>query len=201
MKNTFLAAMMSFALIMPGVVWAQPQVNVVVDPWAPFGGAELHNGGISLDVISTVLTRAGYDVETHIVPWQRAIEGTKKGRYDVLGNLFYEPEMETHLTYSAPFYQSEVRFVRQRGTNHTYVTLDSLRSLSIAVGAGYLYEEEFDRAVYLRKTEVTSVIQGLRMVANGRVDLTLDSVDVLNFVISQNAPELADDILFQYGVQ
>ena len=191
MKSTLLAILYSFVFSVPSVVFSSERVNVVVDPWAPFGGENLHNGGISLDVITEVLTRAGYEVQAHIVPWERAVEGTKKGNYDVLGNLFYEPEMETYLSYGDPFYESEVRFVRRRGTDHVFTNLSNLRDLSIAVGSGYLYEEEFDRADYLRKTEVTSVVQGVRMVASGRVDLTLDSVDVLRFVISQEAPELS----------
>lgn len=167
---------------------------MVADPWAPFGGEDLPNGGISLDVISTVLTQAGYQVETAIVPWERALAGARAGTFDVVGNLFYLEELEEYLAYGSPFYESEVRFLRRVGTSHSFHDLESLRRYSIAVGAGYFYEDAFDRADFLNKTIVTTVVQGVRMVASGRVDLTLDSVDVLNYVIAKEAPELADQV-------
>lgn len=174
---------------------AEPRViRAVVDDWAPFGGEGLPNGGISLDVITAVLSRAGYEVEPHIVPWERAVEGVSTGQYDVIGNLFYLPELEDRITYADPFYESEVRFIQRVGAGHSYTDLDSLRPYSIAVGAGYFYEDEFDEADYLNKREVTTVVQGMRMVAGGRVDLTLDSVDVLNHLLATEVSELATEL-------
>lgn len=187
-----IATVLGLLVLTTSPAQARETIRVVADPWAPFGGEDLPGGGISLDVISTVLSRAGYTVDTHIVPWERALDGVRTGDYDVIGSLFYLPELEDDLTYSEPFYESEVRFLQRRGAGLSFSDLDSLRPYSIAVGAGYLYEEAFDRADYLRKTEVTTVVQGVQMVASGRVDLTLDSVDVLRYVIAQEAPELAD---------
>ncbi len=194
MQFKVLAACLGLFLTFSPAAWSKQTINVVVDPWAPFGGEDLRNGGITLDVVRTVLIRAGYRVATHIVPWERAMDGTQRGQYDVLGHLFYLPELEEFVTYSDPFYESEVRFVRRRGTGLKYTGLESLAPYTIAVGAGYLYDPEFDRAEYLRKTEVTSTVQGLRMVAGGRADLTLDSIEVLNYVIAREAPELASQL-------
>jgi polar amino acid transport system substrate-binding protein len=169
-------------------------IRIVADPWPPFGGSELPKGGISLDVIATVLRRAGYDVETVIVPWQRALDGVKNGTYDVLGNIFYSTELAQQLAFSAPFFETEVRFMQRRGANLKFSDLDSLRPYEIAVGAGYLYESAFDAADYLQKTDVTEVIQGARMVASGRVDLTLDSIDVLEYIINTQAPEIGPQV-------
>ena len=88
------------------------------------------------------------------------------------------------MAYSNPFYDTQVRFVQRAGTHHPFETIQDLAPYSIAVGAGYLYSEEFDTAATLNKVTVTTVEQGMRMVAAGRVDLTLDSVDVLNFIIN-----------------
>lgn len=182
---------LALALAAPCMVHAQQVIRVVADPWPPFGGADLPARGISLDVITTVLTRAGYSVETAIVPWQRALDGVKGGTYDVIGSVFYSTELAEDVVFSDPFYQTEVRFMRQRGTAPTFTDIASLQPYTIAVGAGYLYEEGFDSAAYLRKTEVTEVIQGVRMVAAGRIDLTLDSVDVLEYIIHTQEPELS----------
>jgi len=188
MKNFF--AVLACLMTIASPLTAKDPLRVVVDPWAPFGGEELINGGISLDVISTVLGRAGYEVEQSIVPWKRAVDGVRGGRYDILGNLFFLEDLAEFLTYSEPFYESEVRFLRRRGSTAAYHGLDSLRPFSIAVGAGYLYEEQFDHADFLNKKVVTTTLQGMRMVASGRVDLTVDSLDVLTYAMAVEAPEL-----------
>lgn len=191
----FRSVLAAILIVLSTPLFAEQRIiKAVVDDWAPFGGDTLPNGGISLDVMTTILTRLGYEVEPHIVPWERAIEGVAKGDYDVIGNLFYLPELEENLTYANPFYDSEVRFIQRRGAGHDFTNLDSLKPYSIAVGAGYFYEETFDQADYLNKREVTTVLQGLRMVVGGRVDLTLDSVDVLNHLIRSEIPDQAEDL-------
>lgn len=190
-----IALVIGLMLVLSSAARAADVIKVVVDPWAPFGGADLPNGGISLDVITTVLERAGYNVSAEILPWQRAMDGVQSGTYDILGNLFALPELEAHLTFSDPFYETEIRFLAPRGSEFAYRGLDSLRPYTIAVGAGYIYEGEFDAAEDLNKTIVTNVVQGVRMVASGRVDLTLDSVDVLIYTLARKTPELAPQLV------
>ncbi|WP_299852610.1 ABC transporter substrate-binding protein [uncultured Roseovarius sp.] len=171
---------------------AQNTIKVVADQWVPFGSSDHPNGRNSLDVISTVLERASYNLEAEIVPWERALDSLKTGTYDVVGNLFQVLALVEYLTFSDPFYDTEVHFLQKRDANNSFTNVDSLKPYTIAVGAGYLSEGSFDRANFLKKKEVTTVIQGVRMVANERVDLTLDSVDVLNYVIAHEAPELSE---------
>ena len=73
-------------------------------------------------------------------------------------------------------------------------SLDSLGNRSIAVGDGFLYEENFDRADYLNKRVVTTTDQAVQMVAAGRVDLTLDSLEVLQHAIDAANPPIANRI-------
>lgn len=178
-----------------GVAVAQQQpIVVVADEWPPFSGASLHEKGLAPHVINTVLSRAGYQVETRILPWARIMQMAKDNNVEVVGSLFYSGEMAAHVKYAEPFYGTEVRLVRRIGSGHKYVTVSDLEPLSIAVGAGFLYQDEFDSADYLNKVEVTTTLQAMRMVAAGRVDLTLDSVDVLDYTIKHDDPSLSEKI-------
>lgn len=47
---------------------------------------------------------------------------------------------------------------------------------------------------------MTTTLQGMRMLAAGRVDLTLDSVDVVNYALRNDDPGLAEKIEFVPGV-
>ena len=171
-------------------------ITVVADEWPPFSGAKLHNKGISLDVITAVLKRAGYDVTTEVLPWARIMDGAKQGEFDIVGSLFYDPEIEQFMTYGDAYFETDVRFVQRKGGDYRYTDLDSLRSQSIVVGDGFLYADDFDRADYLNKIVVTTALQGVRMVAYDRADLTLDSAEVIEHAINTEAPELAERIEF-----
>ena len=184
----------------------RPAVQVVADEWPPFSGESLPGRGISVDVISTVLRRAGYTVEADIVPWARIMAGARSGEYDIVGSLFFDPEIDGYMAYSAPFYQTSVKFVRRGGAGHRVEGMEDLAAYSIAVGDGFLYEKRFDRASDLDKVVVGTTLQGIQMVAAGRVDLTLDSEEVIAHAIRvqdrslQNRVEVLPFVLATHGV-
>lgn len=187
-------------------VWGSPAVAqtapliAAADEWPPFSGASLPGQGMSLDVINAVLTEAGYDVQTEVVPWARIMGDVEIGRFDIIGSLFADPEMETYLIYSDPFYITDVQLVQRTGDSHAYTTVEALRPYTIAVGDGFLYQDEFDRADYLNKVVVTTTLQAIQMVAAGRADLTLDSVDVVRHAIADEDPSLQGRVEFAPGV-
>jgi polar amino acid transport system substrate-binding protein len=175
-------------------------LTVVADEWPPFSGSELPGGGMSLDVISTVLEMAGYSVQTKVIPWARIMDGAPAGEFDIVGSLFADDDIAQYMTYGAPFYSTDVRLVQPVGEDHAFMSVPALRPYSIAVGEGFLYQDEFDRADYLNKVSVTTTIQAIQMVAHGRVDLTLDSVDVVNYTINNVDPSLQSRVEFAPGV-
>ena len=63
-----------------------------------------------------------------------------------------------------------------------------------------MYEDSFDRADYLNKVAVTTAAQAVSMVAYGRADLTLDSVDVIEHIISVDDPALSERVAFAPGI-
>jgi len=133
-------------------------------------------------------------VETEVLPWARIMDGAPKGEFNIVGSLFYDAEVAGYMTYGEPFYSTEVHFAEKTGAGHAITGLDSVRPHSIAVGDGFLYEENFDRDQSLNKVVVTTALQGLQMVAYGRADLTLDSQEVLQYAIRVGDPTIGDRI-------
>lgn len=191
-KHAFLALLVLPALLASGR--ADTPITIVADEWPPFSGVDLPNGGISLDVISAVLERADYEVETQILPWARIMDGAPRGEYDIIGSLFFDSDIASYMTYGDPFFTTQVKFVRRAGTDFDVNGVPGLEGYSIAVGDGFLYEEEFDRADHLNKVVVTTTGQALQMVAHDRVDLTLDSVEVLNYSMNQITPSIHEQV-------
>ncbi|WP_299046280.1 transporter substrate-binding domain-containing protein [uncultured Tateyamaria sp.] len=171
-----------------------PTIRAVADEWPPFSGAGLPGRGLSLDVITEVFARAGYTVESDVVPWARIMDGARRSEFDVVGSLFLDEELTAFLDYSDPFYATDVHLVQRTGETYTFTSVPALRPYTIAVGDGFLYEDEFDRADYLNKVFVTTTLQAMQMVAFGRADLTLDSVDVVNYAMRILDPTLASQL-------
>ena len=195
LKKALVAVILSATGLLPAPVKAQ-MITVVADEWPPFSGEKLHNKGISLDVITAVLKRAGYDVKAEVLPWARIMDGARSGEHDIVGSLFHDPELEQFMTYGDAYFETEVKFVQRKGGKLSYTTLDALRPHSIVVGDGFLYADDFDRADYLNKIVVITALQGVRMVAYDRADLTLDSADVIRHAIKTEAPDLGERVEF-----
>ncbi|MEL7464145.1 MAG: transporter substrate-binding domain-containing protein [Pseudomonadota bacterium] len=193
----FCAVALALSLSLPwGAAFAASHetLTVVADEWPPFSGERLPRKGVSIEVARAALERSGYQVETRILPWARIMDGARKGLFDVTTSLFADPDLAKFLNYGEPFMATSIRFVQRRGGTARVASLEELAAYDIAVGAGFLYEEEFDRAETLRKVEVTTTLQGLRMVASGRVDLTLDSEHVVNYGVRVEDPALEDQL-------
>ena len=171
-------------------------LTVVADEWPPFSGEALPNKGISLDVIRSVLERAGYQVEVAVVPWARIMDGARKGSYDLIGSLFLTEDLKKHVNYSDAYYTTDVKFLRKVGSGHNFESLDDLHALSIAVGDGFLYSEAFDQADFLNKLVVTTTLQCVQMVAHGRADLTLDSEEVVRYALDHQDENLKSLVEF-----
>ncbi|KIC51024.1 transporter substrate-binding domain-containing protein [Tateyamaria sp. ANG-S1] len=178
----------------------KPSIRVVADEWPPFSGANLPQQGLSLHVITAVFEHAGYNVSSDVLPWARIMDGVQRNEFDVVGSLFFDPDLTDVLQYSRPFYATDVRLVQRVGDEHSYTSVADLAPYSIAVGDGLLYEDEFDSADYLNKITVTTTLQALQMVAFGRAELTLDSVDVVNYAMGTLEPSLAEQLEFVPGV-
>lgn len=200
MKSFFACVCIALCAMVTPATAAPRTLTVVADDWPPFSGHGLPDGGLSLDVIAQVLRRAGYQVETSVVPWARIMDGARSGEFDIVGSLFKDPDIASYMTYGDPFYTTQVQLVQRMGGSHAFTTVEALRPYSIAVGDGFVYEDSFDRADYLDKVVVTTTLQAVQMVAFGRVDLTLDSVDVVRHAIETEAPDLADAVEFAPGV-
>lgn len=192
----FATALLFLGLLFGHLPASASSLTVVADEWPPYSGEALPSKGLSLDVIRSVLERAGYQVEVAVIPWARIMDGARKGSFDVVGSLFLTENLKPHVTYSEPYYTTEVNFLRRVGARQTFAKPNDLRPFSIAVGDGFHHSEEFDSADYLNKVVVTTTLQSVQMVAHGRVELTLDSAEVIHHALEREDPSLQGMVEF-----
>ena len=172
------------------------KLRLAGDAWAPYSDVSLLNGGLSTDLIRTALGRAGYATEYEQVPWARAVHGVSEGRYDILINAWYSEERTRIGQFSGEYLINRLRFLKRKTSSIDYQNLTQLHPYSIAVVRSYAYSPAFDGDVDLKKVLVASFSTAVRMLAAGRVELTVEDEYAARFALSREPDEVRDNVEF-----
>jgi polar amino acid transport system substrate-binding protein len=194
--NGLRACLLSWALLAPLCGQAAETLRLVADPWPPFNDQTLLNNGVSSDLVTTALHRAGYTTSYVQVPWERAVRGLQQELYDVLINAWYTDERAIFGYFSQPYLVNRIRFLQRKGSQIEFRKLSDLYPYSIAVVRGYAYSSEFDQDSRLTKVGVAGFEMGARMLQARRVQLTLEDELVARFHLSRSLAGIRDQLEF-----
>ncbi|MCY1397740.1 lysine-arginine-ornithine-binding periplasmic protein [compost metagenome] len=172
------------------------RLRLVADAWPPFTDATMVNGGLATDIVTTALARAGYASEFEQVPWARALLGVGEGRYDVLVNAWYNEERSQFGQFSAGYLLNRIRLLKRKDDPFAYSSLADLYPFPVAVVRGYAYSAQFDNDAFLLKVPVHSFSMAARMLAAGRVKLTLEDEFVARYYLARERPLLRNKLEF-----
>jgi len=86
--------------------------------------------------------------------------------------------------------------MRRTGSTIEFKQLDDLLPYTIAVARGFAYAPTFDNDARLHKEIVSSFATAARMLAAGRVDLTLEDEWVARYYLSHELTELSPALEF-----
>lgn len=179
------------------VATAQEKVIVVAgNTWPPFVDPKNPKGGISLELIKAVYKTQGYVVEMKNLPWARAEAGVKKGKYDILLNVWKNSEREKDLLFSKAFASNKIKFIKLKDDNFEYNGLESLEGKKIGVVRGYGYLKQLRRVKNVKLDEVTDFSQNIKKLLSSRIDLTIEDEIVAKMVIEQTDPKVLNKISF-----
>ena len=184
-----------FALLPWGAALAE-HLRLAGDSWPPFTDQSLPNNGLAVDLVSSALQRAGHSTEYVEVPWARVLRGLQQGDYDLIVAAWYSAERTRYGLFSEPYLVNRIRFLRRAGMPIEYTGLDGLQPFSIAVVRGYSYDGAFDAAEQLTKVLVLEFAMGARMLAAGRVQLTLEDELVARHHLNRDLREIRDALEF-----
>ena len=160
---------------------ANKSFTLVAEEYPPFTDARLKTKGWTYAVVAAAMESQGYTVSLTLLPWARALEESKRGKYDGLLNAYWNEERTALYHFSVPI--GEVRSLLYRRADRTDIRFDGdlhkLTNLRFGVVRGYTISEDFDGASYLNKELLARTEQGLAMLKGGHIDL-LASGDLAN---------------------
>lgn len=167
--------------------------------WPPFSGEALPNNGFSNDVTKTALERMGHDVTVKMMPWARALEMTKRGKFQVLPSVWYNEKRAEELAFTKPIASNKIVFIKQKNDDFDFEDLGSLKGKSVGIVQGYDYSGDFLNADHFSRQSANSMLTNVRKLLGGRIDLTLGDELVARYAINKNMPNRADKVAYTDG--
>jgi polar amino acid transport system substrate-binding protein len=171
------------ALILPA--HAGLGVTLVADTWPPYIDANLPENGMASEIVTTALTRAGYEPKIQIENWMRVLEGGELGIYDAIIAAWHRPERAEKFIYSDPYYVNEIRLIKLKGTDFDFRDIYTVPGLVAGYIEGYAYNEKIKRPDNILLVPSNHVVQNLLKLNNGQIDFTLGDEGVLRYQIEQ----------------
>lgn len=147
-------------------------IEIVATEYPPYYGSELQNQGFITEIVVSAFDRSGYDSTIRFLPWQRAFDGTKAGKYTVLYTMWYRKEREEWFEFSDALPANEVGFFRRVGDDISFSNFADLKPYTIGVVRGYVNPPGFDEAG-LTTEVVDNDALNLNKLLRGRIDLVL----------------------------
>jgi len=187
----------ALAVVLGAPARAERSLEVVsLTQWPPSSAADLPNAGVTNDIATTALTRAGHDVTLELVPWSRAMAMIRHGEADVLVNVWHTPERTEVMAFTDPLARNEMVFVHRKSTDLTYTGLDSLAGMDIGILRDYEYDDAFMDDPAINRLPAGTLLTNLRNLKNKRLDAVLADRMIARYVIANMLLGAADRFAF-----
>ncbi|WDE07064.1 transporter substrate-binding domain-containing protein [Thalassomonas viridans] len=194
MLRFFLVLSLMFFISFPSMASYEKSITVVADDWPPYVDTSHPRGGLCIEVVKAAFKAQGYAIEVIYMPWPRAFHGVKYGQYDILPNAWFTQERGKFFNYSLPYMTSQLKFIARKGEHFEFENISSLDNKTVGTISGSSYGVEFDQATNFRKSEVTNMLQNIKMLIAKRIDLVLEEDLTLITKLRQDAPDLLEKI-------
>jgi polar amino acid transport system substrate-binding protein len=156
------------------VVQVQAQtISLVVNTWPPYVDTALADDGLAMKIVKTAFKRVGYTPEVRIQKWEKALEGSKLGVYDVVGAIWKTRERKGKLLYSNAYLTNNIVLVAHVNSQMKFDSLTDLQGILVGVLKGYEYDEKFMKDPKILKFQANRLTQNLISVQNGKLDVAV----------------------------
>lgn len=139
--------------------------------WEPFYGPNLPQDGVLIALIKAALATQDIEITADFLPWSRAVEETRRGRYDAIPGMYFTPERARQFRFSKPILPVETVLISIKGTVPArYETLSDLAGYVFSVLKNNAISPAFENAD-LRKVETPHQANQVRAIVMGSADI------------------------------
>ncbi|WP_413586170.1 substrate-binding periplasmic protein [Bdellovibrio sp. HCB274] len=173
------------------------KVTVGSDPYPPFIYSENNKfKGTLVDYLPLVLDIPSTEITYRLIPWKRVLADAQKGQLDLVGPLLVTEERKEYLIFTEPIFKGNISLWIYRHNpktkelqKETFAAGTSAKFDNLIFGQilGYSFNDS-PQSHYnpkkVRKVEVLTVEQGIKMLKSGRIDIFLVFDPVVEHFIS-----------------
>ncbi len=164
-------------------------LTIVAKEEAPYVGSNLPGNGLSMEIIQTAFTKAGYETSLAFDTWPRAYEGAAIGVYDVVGSIWKTDARSQDFAFSEPYLYHQVKFVKKKSrADIKFRVLDDLNGLVIGTLKDYAYGNLFLNSRQIIKIPQNNLLQSLSLLGQDRVDLAVGEQRKINYELKNFMP-------------
>jgi len=125
-----------------------PHVRIATGEYLPWSSESLLHYGLVNRIIREAFELQGYSVSFFFLPWKRALEESKAGRYDATSFWYDTPLRRENFLYSEPVSREKtVLFFHKDRPLDTWEHFSDLSHLRVGATIGYSYTPAFWQAV------------------------------------------------------
>jgi polar amino acid transport system substrate-binding protein len=166
-------------------VQARPVLRLAANYWEPYTGESLVNKGIASEIVVTALNRAGVDVTIDIMPWKRVLATAYNGDVDGIVAIWSTRDRRDKLLLSNTYMSNELVFLYMSNVAQKPTSLADASGLTVGIGSGYDYSDEFLSHKNFKVESVPNVMQNLLKLTRGRVGVVLEDRLIAKYSIQK----------------
>lgn len=162
-------------------VHAEQNMTISVGEWPPYISQDQKHKGIISHLISDIFTDMGIKVSFEFLPWTRAYNETKHGRYQATAIWMEKAERKIDFIYSSPILTEQFVFFHHKRFLFEWETIDDIKKINTGVLHAYSYGTELDKVLSeknINKQILNRPEQGFEMLLRGRIDILPMEVNV-----------------------
>lgn len=200
MKMQFILKIMIILVTTGNLLASDKTIQLATVEFPPYYGSSLDRQGFISEIIVTAFERSGHKVETIFLPWQRAIDGTKSGKYAALYTMWYREDREEWFAFSDPLTPNEVGLLKRVDSKISYSDFTDLKPYKIGTVKGYSNPKDFDEA-NLNVAPVAEDRINILKLLRKRVDLVLIDKITGQHILNTEHPHRKSEIEWLSSVQ
>ncbi len=177
MMRVYMGWLLGCCLCASAAVQAQlpERVRISSGEFPPWSGQQLPHGGYVNQLVKEAFASQGIAVEFVYLPWRRAFEEARQGKFDATSYWFSNTERRDTMLFSEPLVVNRtVFFQRAEDRPIEWSAYDDLSPYKLSATIGFTYTEAFYSAVtqgLLKPVMVPSDLQNLKLLIAKRTDL------------------------------
>ncbi|MDF2176643.1 transporter substrate-binding domain-containing protein [Aliiglaciecola sp. CAU 1673] len=197
MRGKILVLLLFFCLCTQAASSPTPTLIIAADRWCPYNCApKSEHPGFMIEIAQRIFAQHCIKIEYRIMPWSRAIQGTRQGEFDAVVGASKADARDFVFPLVEQGRMKNSFWVRQ-DAQWRYQGIESLQYNILGVSSEYSYGPKLDdyianpnNAFYIQVMYGSSPLKtGLKMLSAKRIDIFIEDESVFrHYMMSQSSP-------------